>query len=35
MALIKDLLEKPANLSTASKCSAMNGFIYIGDGRKT
>jgi hypothetical protein len=32
MALIKDLLEKPTNLSTASKYTAMNGFICIGGG---
>lgn len=32
MALIKVLLEKPANLSAASKYTAMNGFIYIGGG---
>ena len=32
MALIKDLLEKGANLSTASKYTAMSGFICIGGG---
>ena len=32
MALITDLLEKAANLSTASKYTAMNCFIYIGGG---
>ena len=26
--LINDLLEKPTNLSTASKYTAMNGLIY-------
>ena len=30
MSLISDLLEKPATLSTASKYTAMNGFIYLG-----
>ena len=29
MALIKALLEKPASLTTASKYTAMNGFIYL------
>ncbi|TIL65537.1 hypothetical protein [Mesorhizobium sp.] len=28
----KDLLEKPANLSTASKYTAMNGLIYLSGG---
>jgi hypothetical protein len=32
MSFIDDLLEKPANLSTASKYAAMNGFIYLGAG---
>ena len=32
MALIKDLLDKPATLSTASKYTAMNGVIYLGVG---
>ena len=32
MSLISDLLEKPASLSTASKYTAMNGFIYLGAG---
>jgi hypothetical protein len=32
MSLIKDLLEKPTNLSTASKYTAMNGLIYLGGG---
>jgi hypothetical protein len=32
MLLIKDLLEKPSNLSTASKYTAMNGVIYLGAG---
>ena len=27
--LINDLLEKPTNLSTASKYTAMNGLIYL------
>jgi hypothetical protein len=30
--LIDDLLEKPANLSTASKYTAMNGLIYLTGG---
>ena len=30
MSLISELLEKPASLSTASKYTAMNGFIYLG-----
>jgi len=30
--LISDLLDKPANLSTASKYTAMNGFIYLAAG---
>jgi hypothetical protein len=29
MALIKALLEKPASLTSASKYTAMNGFIYL------
>ena len=29
MSFFSDLLEKPANLSTASKYAAMNGFIYL------
>ena len=29
MSFFDDLLEKPANLSTASKYSVMNGFIYL------
>jgi hypothetical protein len=32
MSFIKDLLEKPANLSTASKYAVINGFIYLGVG---
>jgi hypothetical protein len=32
MSLINDLLEKPANLSTASKYAVMNGFTYLGAG---
>jgi hypothetical protein len=32
MALIKDLLEKPPNLSIASKYTAMNGLVYLGTG---
>jgi hypothetical protein len=32
MSFIDDLLEKPANLSTASKYAVMNGFIYLGAG---
>jgi len=32
MSLISDLLEKPPSLSTASKYTAMNGFIYLGAG---
>jgi hypothetical protein len=32
MSLIGDLLDKPANLSMASKYSALNGFIYLGLG---
>ena len=32
MSLIKDLLEKPSNLSTGSKYTAMNGFLYLGTG---
>ena len=32
MSLISELLEKPASLSTASKYTAMNGFIYLGAG---
>jgi len=30
--LINDLLEKPTNLSTASKYTAMNGLIYLAGG---
>ena len=30
--LISDLLDKPANLSTASKYTAMNGLIYLAGG---
>ena len=29
MSFFNDLLEKPANLSTASKYAAMNGFVYL------
>jgi len=32
MSLIKDLLDKPASLSTASRYTVMNGFIYLGCG---
>jgi hypothetical protein len=32
MSLIKDLLEKPANLTIASKYTAVNGFLYLGTG---
>jgi hypothetical protein len=32
MSLIKDLLEKPPTLSTASKYTAMNGVVYLGVG---
>jgi hypothetical protein len=32
MSLIKDLLEKSPSLSTASKYTAMNGFLYLGTG---
>jgi hypothetical protein len=32
MSLITDLLEKPDNLSTASKYTVMNGVLYIGTG---
>jgi hypothetical protein len=32
MSFINDLLEKPANLSTASKYAVINGFIYLGIG---
>jgi hypothetical protein len=32
MSLIKDLLEKPSTLSTASKYTAMNGVVYLGVG---
>jgi len=32
MGLVKDLLEKPADLSTASKYTAMNGVIYLAAG---
>lgn len=32
MSFFSDLLEKPANLSTASKYPVMNGFIYLAFG---
>ena len=32
MSLIKDLLDRPASLSTASKYTVMNGFMYLGAG---
>jgi hypothetical protein len=32
MSLIKDLLDKPPTLSTASKYTAMNGVVYLGVG---
>jgi hypothetical protein len=32
MPLIKELLEKPPNLSTASKYTVLNGVIYLGTG---
>jgi hypothetical protein len=32
MSLIMDLLDKPASLSTASRYTVMNGFIYLGAG---
>jgi hypothetical protein len=32
VSFINDLLEKPANLSTASKYAVINGFIYLGIG---
>jgi hypothetical protein len=32
MSLIHDLLEMPADLSTASKYTVMNGIIYLGAG---
>ena len=32
MSLIKDLLEKPPNLSIASKYTALNGVVYLGTG---
>lgn len=32
MSFFKDLLEKPADLSPASKYSVMNGFIYLAFG---
>ena len=32
MALIKDLLDKPPTLSTASKYTTMNGVVYLGAG---
>ena len=32
MSLIKELLEKPPNLSTASKYTVMNGVIYLATG---
>ena len=34
MSLIKDLLEKPPNLSTASKYTTMNGVIYLATGAR-
>ena len=30
MSLISEFLEKPPSLSTASKYTVMNGFIYLG-----
>jgi hypothetical protein len=32
MSLIKDLLDKPPDLSTASKYTVMNGVLYLGTG---
>jgi hypothetical protein len=32
MSFMSDLLESPASLATASKYTAMNGFIYLGLG---
>jgi hypothetical protein len=32
MSLIKDLLEKPTTLSTASKYTVLNGAVYLGAG---
>jgi hypothetical protein len=32
MSLIKDLLEKPSNLPTGSKYTAVNGLLYLGTG---
>jgi hypothetical protein len=32
MSIIKDLLEKPNALSTASRYTAMNGILYLGSG---
>ena len=32
MSLIEALLDKPASLSTASRYTVMNGFIYLGCG---
>jgi hypothetical protein len=32
MSLIKDLLAKPPHLSTGSKYTAMNGFLYLATG---
>ena len=32
MPLVTDLLEKPSNLSTASKYTVMNGALYLGAG---
>lgn len=32
MSYVMDLLEKPANLSVASKYTAMNGVFYLGTG---
>ena len=32
MSLIKDLLERPSDLSTASTYTVMNGILYLGTG---
>ena len=32
MSLISELLERPSSLSSASKYTAMNGYIYLGAG---
>jgi hypothetical protein len=32
MSLLKDLLDRPPILSTVSKYTAMNGFVYLGGG---